>query len=67
MLLLAVNVGGLGTLIASMASVISFKLYSAETAVVEPVETTRHHSYFAVFTAYNVVLLAVLGVVVYLI
>lgn len=79
MLLLAVNVGGLGTLIASMASVISFKLYSAEaalvepeTAVVEPVETTsttgKHgHSYFAVFTAYNVVLLAVLGVVVYLI
>lgn len=79
MLLLAVNVGGLGTLIASMASVISFKLYSAEAAVVEPetavfepVETTsttgKHsHSYFAVFTAYNVVLLAVLGVVVYLI
>ncbi len=29
MLLLGVNVGGLGTLIASMASVISFKLYSA--------------------------------------
>ncbi len=76
MLLLAVNVGGLGTLIASMASVISFKLYSAEaavvepkTAVVEPVETTgasAGHSYFAVFTAYNVVLLAVLGVVVYI-
>ena len=65
MLLLAVNVGGLGTLIASMASVISFKLYSANT-VVEPVETTAGHSYFAVFTAYNVVLLAVLGVVVYL-
>lgn len=67
MLLLAVNVGGLGTLIASMASVISFKLYSAEPVVVEPVETTRHHSYFAVFTAYNVVLLLILGVVVYLI
>ena len=76
MLLLAVNVGGLGTLIASMASVISFKLYSAdsavvepETAVVEPVETTgatAGHSYFAVFTAYNVVLLAVLGVIVYI-
>ncbi len=68
MLLLAVNVGGLGTLIASMASVISFKLYSADSAVVEPVETTgatAGHSYFAVFTAYNLVLLAVLGVVVY--
>ena len=57
MLLLAVNVGGLGTLIASMASVISFKLYSAE----------NHDNYFAVFTAYNVVLLLVLGFIVYLI
>ena len=57
MLLLAVNVGGLGTLIASMASVISFKLYTAE----------HHDNYFAVFTAYNVVLLAILGVVVYFI
>ena len=66
MLLLAVNVGGLGTLIASMASVISFKLYSAETAVVEPVETTHHHSYFAIFTAYNVVLLLILGIIVYI-
>ena len=65
MLLLAVNVGGLGTLIASMASVISFKLYSAETAVVEPVETTSH-SYFAVFTLYNVVLLVILGIIVYI-
>ena len=59
MLLLAVNVGGLGTLIASMASVISFKLYSAETAPGD--------KYFAVFTAYNVVLLLILGFVVYLI
>ncbi len=78
MLLLAVNVGGLGTLIASMASVISFKLYSAEASVVAletpvvecpqsgRVETTGH-SYFAVFTVYNLVLLLVLGVVVYLI
>ena len=56
MLLLAVNVGGLGTLIASMASVISFKLYSAE----------NHDNYFAVFTAYNVVLLLVLGIIVYI-
>ena len=57
MLLLAVNVGGLGTLIASMASVISFKLYSAE----------NHDNYFVVFTAYNVVLLFILGIIVYLI
>ena len=59
MLLLAVNVGGLGTLIASMASVISFKLYSAE--------AKPGDKYFAVFTAYNVVLLLILGFVVYLI
>ena len=57
MLLLAVNVGGLGTLIASMASVISFKLYSAE----------NHDKYFAIFTVYNLVLLIILGVVVYII
>ena len=57
MLLLAVNVGGLGTLIASMASVISFKLYSADEG---------DKRYFAVFTAYNVVLLVILGVIVYL-
>ncbi len=59
MLLLAVNVGGLGTLIASMASVISFKLYSAE--------ADADKKYFAVFTAYNIVLLIILGFVVYLI
>lgn len=59
MLLLAVNVGGLGTLIASMASVISFKLYSAE--------AKPGDKYFAVFTAYNVVLLVILGFVVYFI
>ena len=58
MLLLAVNVGGLGTLIASMASVISFKLYSA---------SEGDKRYFAVFTAYNVVLLVILGLIVYLI
>ena len=66
MLLLAVNVGGLGTLIASMASVISFKLYSAERTGGELAESTSH-SYFAVFTAYNLVLLVILGFVVYLI
>lgn len=58
MLLLGVNVGGLGTLIASMASVISFKIYSASDA--------PHGNYFAVFTAYNFVLLAVLGLIVWL-
>lgn len=63
MLLLAVNVGGLGTLIASMASVISFKLYSAS-------DEAKEHTggnYFGTFTFYNVVLLVILGIVVYLI
>ena len=64
MLLLAVNVGGLGTLIASMASVISFKLYNAD---VVSTGSTTGHNYFAVFTAYNFLLLAVLGVIVYII
>ena len=58
MLLLAVNVGGLGTLIASMASVISFKLYTAS--------KTDNDNYFAVFTAWNFVLLIILGLIVYL-
>ncbi len=69
MLLLAVNVGGLGTLIASMASVISFKLYTAS-AVPESTSGLQsakcHDNYFGVFTVYNVVLLVILGVIVYL-
>ena len=62
MLLLAVNVGGLGTLIASMASVISFKLYNNS-------DNARNDkgNYFATFTLYNVLLLIILGILVYLI
>jgi di/tricarboxylate transporter len=63
MLLLAVNVGGLGTLIASMASVISFKLYTAS-------DEAKEHTggnYFGTFMLYNVVLLVILGVTVYLV
>ena len=68
MLMLGVNVGGLGTLIASMASVISFKLYSAsQMDVMEGAQAAKHESYFAVFTVYNFVLLAVLGLIVYLV
>ena len=63
MLLLAVNVGGLGTLIASMASVISFKLYSASNEA----KAQSGGNYFSTFTLYNVVLLVILGIVVYLI
>ncbi len=63
MLLLGVNVGGLGTLIASMASVISFKLYSSS----EQAQTPQGKKYFGVFTIYNLILLVILGLVVYII
>lgn len=52
-LLLGVNLGGLGTLIASMASLISYKLYAAT-------DGARTGKYMLFFTAVNVVLLAVL-------
>lgn len=52
-LLLGVNLGGLGTLIASMASVISYKLYAAE-------EGSRPGKYLGTFTGISVVMLAVL-------
>ena len=50
-LLLGVNLGGLGTLIASMASLISYKLYAAA-------DGARTGKYMLFFTAVNVVLLA---------
>lgn len=49
-LLIGVNLGGLGTLIASMASLISFKLIAKE--------KISSGKYIAVFTAVNVVFLA---------
>lgn len=52
-LLLGVNIGGLGTLIASLASLISFQFY-------RKAENARTGRYFAVFTAINFGLLAVL-------
>ncbi len=52
-LLIGVNLGGLGTLIASMASVISFKFYAAT----EGAETSK---YLLVFTVMNVLFLAAL-------
>ena len=52
-LLLGVDIGGLGTLIASLASLISFKLYSAS-------DGARKGRYFAEFTAYNIAMLIVL-------
>lgn len=52
-LLLGVNLGGLGTLIASMASLISYKAYSG-------CSTARRGRYIIVFTAYNFLFLALL-------
>ena len=52
-LLIGVNVGGLGTLIASMASLISYKAYSKE-------YKENSGKYLLVFTAVNVVFLIVL-------
>jgi len=54
-LLLGVNIGGLGTLIASMASVISYKLYAAQ-------ENARPGRYLALFTGINLLFLGVLWV-----
>lgn len=51
-LTLAVDAGGLGTLIASLASLISFKLYSA-------FSQAKKGKYLAVFTAYNIVYLII--------
>lgn len=54
-LLLGVNIGGLGTLIASMASLISYKAYSKE-------YNENSGKYLLVFTAVNVVFLIILVV-----
>jgi len=52
-LLIGVNLGGLGTLIASMASVISYKLYASAAGA-------QTGKYLAVFTAVNLLFLGVL-------
>lgn len=54
-LLLSVNVGGLGTIIASLASVISYKLYKAE------IENSKE--YMKTFTVYNLLFLIILGII----
>lgn len=54
-LIIGVNLGGLGTLIASMASLISYKYIAKE----EPV---RKGAYIGMFTAGNIVFLAALAV-----
>ena len=52
-LLVGVNLGGLGTLIASMASLITYRLYAASARALKG-------RYFAEFTLWNVVFLAAL-------
>lgn len=54
-LLLGVNVGGLGTIIASLASVISFKLFRAEGGNMPAA------GYFRIFTIYNFIFLIVIA------
>lgn len=53
-LLIGTNLGGLGTLIASMASLISYKFYAGT-------KGSSPKKYILVFTAFNVCYLAVLG------
>ena len=53
LLLIGVNIGGLGTMIASMASLISYKFYARENG-------SKILSYFLWFTLFNIAFLAVL-------
>ncbi|MCR5763405.1 MAG: anion permease [Treponema sp.] len=57
-LLIGVNVGGLGTLVASLASLISFKLYSSASKKI-PLPSSR--MYLTVFTVLNLIFLAILS------
>ena len=59
-LLVGVNVGGLGTLVASLASLISFKLYSGAR---KKIELPSCGKYMAAFTIVNLLFLAILGTV----
>lgn len=59
-LLLGTNLGGLGTLVASLASLISYKLYCRS-------EGAKPLRYLKVFTLYNVIFLALLYLLVMLI
>ena len=52
-ILLGVNIGGLGTLIASLASVISFKIYCKE-------KQANKSKYMISFTTYNLIFLIIL-------
>lgn len=58
-LLIGVNIGGLGTLVASLASLISYKIY-AKALPANP-SLPKSGRYLAVFTAFNAVLLLILA------
>lgn len=57
-LLLGVNIGGMGTLIASLASVISYKIYTSEFNGV-------NNKYLKIFTFYNILGLVIITPLVY--
>ncbi len=63
-LLASVNVAGLGTLIASLASVISYKLYK-NFVTENPDFNISKGGYFSTFTLWNVILLIILGIFVF--
>ena len=52
-LLLGVNIGGLGTLVASLASLISFKIYSKE-------KSLSSKNFFITFTLLNLIFIFIL-------
>ena len=58
-MLLGVNIGGMGTLIASLASVISYKIYTSEFEGV-------NNNYLKTFTFYNILGLVVIIPFIYL-
>lgn len=58
-LIVGTNLGGLGTLIASMASLISYKFFGKS-------QSEKRLSYIGVFTLYNLLFLAVLLIIYYL-
>lgn len=57
-LLVGVSIGGLGTLIASMASLISFRYYSA-------IEDSKKGKYFGIFTGINILFLILMMILVF--
>ena len=57
-LIVGTDLGGLGTLIASMASIITFQLYSLESGA-------KKGKYFLTFTLWNVIDLVIVGAVAY--